>query len=102
MTKQEILSKIQPLGLLPMATAMACVMLASRDADLCKGHPILPKFLIFAGSLTFGLGILTSVTKFIVTFGLPSDRPFTKNERQVSYQKLNMKYVSNDFVNTII
>ena len=83
MNKPEVLKRIQPIGLLPMATALTCVILASRDSDLCPGHPSLPQFLIIAGSLTFGLGILTNITKFIVVFGLPSERNLTKNEKQV-------------------
>ena len=83
MDKKKILANLQPLGLLPLATALTCIILATRGENICPGHPSLPHFLIFAGSLMFGLGIFNKVNKFIVIFGLPDDRPFTRNENQV-------------------
>ena len=91
MDKKKILANLQPLGLLPLATALTCVILATKGGEnICPGHPSLPHFLIFAGALTFGLGIFNNVNKFIVIYGLPDqgilvpgDRPFTRNENQV-------------------
>ena len=83
MDKKKILANLQPLGLLPLATALTCVILATKEENICPGHPSLPHFLIFAGALTFGLGIFNKVNKFVVIYGLPDDRPFTRHEEQV-------------------
>ena len=85
MDKKKVLTILQPLGLLPLATALTCIILATRGENLCPGHPSLPHFLIFAGALIFGFGIHSKVNKFVVIYGLPDDRPFTKNENQVAW-----------------
>ena len=83
MDKKKILANLTPLGLLPLATALTCVILATRGENQCPGHPNLPHFLIFAGALTFGLAIHNKVNKFVVIYGFPDDRPFTRHENQV-------------------
>ena len=93
MDKKKILANLQPLGLLPLATALTCVILATRGENICPGHPSLPHFLIFAGAVTFGLGIFNKVNKFIVIYGLPDDRPFTRNENQVLYIGSKLKLI---------
>ena len=85
MDKKKVLADLIPLGLVPLATALTCVILATKGENLCPGHPSLPQFLIFAGALIFGFGIHSKVNKFVVIYGLPDDRPFTKNENQVAW-----------------
>ena len=83
MDKKKVLADLKPLGLVPLATALTCVILATKGENLCPGHPSLPQFLIIAGALIFGFGIHSKVNKFVVIYGLPDDRPFTRNEEQV-------------------
>ena len=85
MDKRKVLADLTPLGLVPLATALTCVILATKGENLCPGHPSLPQFLIIAGALIFGFGIHSKVNKFVVIYGLPDDRPFTRNENQVIY-----------------
>ena len=83
MDKRKVLADLTPLGLVPLATALTCVILATKGENLCPGHPSLPNFLIIAGALIFGFGIHSKVNKFVVIYGLPDDRTFTRNEEQV-------------------
>jgi len=86
MNKKKVLADLQTLGLLHLATALTCIILATRGENLCPRHPSLPQFLIFAGALTFGFGIHSRVNKFVVIYGLPDDQqPFTRNENQVAW-----------------
>ena len=86
MNKKKVLADLQTLGLLHLATALTCIILATRGENLCPRHPSLPQFLIFAGALTFGFGIHSRVNKFVVIYGLPDvQRPFTRNENQVTW-----------------
>ena len=85
MNKKKVLADLQTLGLLHLATALTCIILATRGENLCPRHPSLPQFLIIAGALIFGFGIHSKVNKFVVIYGLPDDRPFTRNENQVIY-----------------
>ena len=89
MDKKKILANLQPLGLLPLATALTCVILATKGGEnICPGHPSLPHFLIFAGALTFGLGIFNKVNKFIVIFDLPLKPVMNKIENNIPEHEL--------------
>ena len=81
--KQRIKLKIIPVSLVPIATGAAFLILGTKSIDSCPGHPSLPEMLHIAGTLTLGLGVMTNVGKFIVAYGLPSHRPFTKQEKNV-------------------
>ena len=81
--KQRIKQRIAPVGLVPVATGTAFLIMGSKSMDSCPGHPSLPMMLLFAGTLTLSLGVMTNVGKLIVAYGLPSDRPFTRQEKHV-------------------
>ena len=51
--------------------------------DSCRGHPSLPVMLLIAGTLTLSLGVMTNVGKFIMAYGIPTDRALTKEEKNV-------------------
>lgn len=83
-TKQEINATVAPVGLIPLATGTAFLILGARGENSCPGHPSLPVFLLLAGSLTIGLGVMTTLCKVIVEFGLPSEnRPLIRQEENV-------------------
>ena len=81
--KQRIKLKITPVSLVPIATGAAFLILGTKDMDSCPGHPSLPEMLHIAGTITLSLGVMTNVGKLIVAYGLPSHRPFTKQETNV-------------------
>lgn len=79
--KSDLIQQITPVGLVPLATGTAFLILGARGTSSCPGHPVLPTFLLIAGTLTIGLGVMTVIGKFIVTYGLPSNRQFTREEQ---------------------
>ena len=82
--KDEILAQIAPLSLVPFATGTAFLILGSRGENTCPGHPQLPIFLLLAGTLTVGLGIMNNVSKFVINYGLSDKRKeLTKEELNV-------------------
>lgn len=83
-SKGDLTKQITPIGLVPLATGTAFLILGARGSASCPGHPSLPSFLLIAGTLTVGLGVMTVIGKFIVTYGLPSSgRQLTPEERAV-------------------
>ena len=91
--KKRLIKEITPVGLVPMATAMAFLILGSRGEDTCKGHPSLPTFLLLAGTLTIGLGILFKIGKFVIIKGFPvKDREFTREENHVIWLLLHLRH----------
>ena len=81
--KQRIKLKITPVSLVPIATGAAFLILGTKSMDSCPGHPSLPEMLHIAGTSILSLGVMANVGKLIVAYGLPSDRPFTKEEKNV-------------------
>ena len=81
--RENIIRRIAPIGLVPVATGTAFLVMGSKSIDSCPGHPSLPVMLLIAGTLTLSLGVMTNVGKFIVAYGIPTDRPFTKEEKNV-------------------
>ena len=81
--KEEVLAQTTPLSLVPLATGTAFLILGSRGTNTCPGHPSLPTFLLLAGTLTVGLGILNQMCKIIIFYGLSDKREPTVQERQV-------------------
>ena len=81
--KQDISRRLAPIGLVPIASGTAFLIMGSKNVGNCPGHPSLPIMLLFAGTLTLSLGVMTNVGKFIVAYGLPSGRQFTRQEKNV-------------------
>ena len=81
--KEDISRRLAPIGLVPVASGTAFLIMGSKNVDNCPGHPSLPIMLLFAGTLTLSLGVMTNVGKFIVAYGLPSGRQFTRQEKNV-------------------
>ena len=74
MVKDKTLAEIAPLSLVPLATGTAFLILGSKGENTCPGHPSLPLFLLMAGTLTVGLGIMNTVSKFVINYGLSDTR----------------------------
>ena len=84
-TRERISRRIVPIGLVPVATGTAFLVMGSKSIDSCPGHPSLPLMLLIAGTLTLSLGVMTNVGKFIMAYGIPTDRALTKEEKNVSH-----------------
>ena len=82
--KDKALAQIAPLSLVPLATGTAFLILGSRGENTCPGHPQLPLFLLIAGTLTVGLGIMNKVSKFIISYGI------SDNEEVLTPEELNV------------
>ena len=82
-TREKISRRIVPIGLVPVATGTAFLVIGSKSMDSCPGHPSLPVMLLIAGTLTLSLGVMTNVGKFIMAYGIPTDRALTKEEKNV-------------------
>ena len=82
-TREKIARRIVPIGLVPVATGTAFLVMGSKSMDSCRGHPSLPVMLLIAGTLTLSLGVMTNVGKFIMAYGIPTDRALTKEEKNV-------------------
>ncbi len=92
--KEDLAKHITPVGLVPLATGTAFLILGSRGENSCPGHPSLPTFLLLAGTLTIGLGVMTYVGKFIVNFGLPTEeRELTPEEERVVWLLRHFRHV---------
>ena len=92
--KEEILAKTTPLSLVPLATGTAFLILGSRGTNACPGHPSLPTFLLLAGTLTVGLGILNQICKFVIFYGLSDGkRSPTPQEKNVVWLLTHLQYL---------
>ena len=81
--KDEMLAQIAPLSLVPFATGTGFLILGSRGENTCPGHPQLPIFLLLAGTMTIGLGIMNNVSKFVISYGLSDQREVLTREELV-------------------
>ena len=91
--KKAILKQLTPIGLVPMATATAFLILGSRGSDTCPGHPSLPQFLLLAGTFTIGLSVMVVTSKLITSYGLPFvQREFTREEDNVIWTLLQLRH----------
>jgi hypothetical protein len=91
--KTQILHRISPVGIVPMATGTA-FLLGSKGENTCPGHPSLPIFLLLAGTIVIGLGVMTSVSRFIVYYGISSGKNgYTIQQTRVMWLLEHLGYI---------
>ncbi len=73
--REELVRTVTPVGLIPLATGVAFVVMGSSSTKPCPGHPSLPIFLLIAGTLSIGLAILGLISKFIIENVIDYSRP---------------------------
>ena len=76
--KQALLGKLLPTSVVPAATSNAFLVVGSRNADECY-DPSLNKFLLFAGTVSIGMGVLGSVFRYVLE-SILSDKKITRSE----------------------
>ena len=94
--KDEIIATVNfhQLSLVPLATGTAFLILGSRGENTCPGHPQLPIFLLMAGTLTVGLGIMNNVSRFVINYGLSDRRAgLTPEEKTVVWLLAQLQHL---------
>lgn len=76
--KQGLLGKLMPTSVIPAATSNAFLVVGSREQDECYEHK-LHKFLLIAGALSIGMGVLGTVFRYVMD-AILWDQKITRKE----------------------